>query len=125
MPTVRGQIKTSTGLVGLDVQPEARDILIALYKKIAAELTKMPADYPYRADSETNIQRRLSILLEETDVFRLEEEMDDGQLESLISEAEDELKHVLPSLLELKPWANPTSKWEKEPSVIYSDTQHL
>lgn len=119
----RGQKKTSTGLTGLEVQPEAREVLIALYKKIAQELTKLPQTYAYRVDSEVYIQRRLSILLEETDALRAEEELDAGQLETLITEAEDELQHIIPSLLEFKPWDTPVTKWDT-PSYIYSDVKH-
>lgn len=122
-PTPRGIKKTSTGLTGLDVQPEARVILIELYKKMAAELAKFPEDYPYRIESEQQIQRRLSILLEETDVMRLEEEMDAGQLETLIDEADDELHHVLPTILDLKPWAKPPTKWDQKRPILYTDVK--
>lgn len=124
-PTPRGQKKTSTGLVGIEVQPEARDVLIALYTKIAQELAKLPKDYAYRVDNELYIQQRMAILLEETDPIRLEEEIDSGQLEVLIEEAESELHHTLPTLLELKPWAQPTSRWETSAPYIYSDINVL
>lgn len=125
VPTPRGQTKTSTGVVGLDVQPEARDVLIELYKRCAAELTKFPEGFAYRVDNEQHLQQRLAILLEETDVIRLEEEIDDGQLESLIAEAETELNHTIPSLLELKPWATPINKWETKRPYIYTDINIL
>lgn len=98
-------------------------MLIELYKKLASELAKFPEDFLYRTDSELYIQRRLSVLLEETDVIRLEEEMDAGQLETLISEAEDELTHVIPSYLELKPWESKLTKWDKKLPYLYSDVE--
>jgi NADH dehydrogenase (ubiquinone) 1 alpha subcomplex subunit 5 len=124
-PTARGQKKTSTGLVGLAVQPEARAVLIELHKKLAAELTKMPETFHYRTDAEESIQLRLATLLEETDVIRLEEELDDGQLESLIEEIHEDLNVNLPALFELKPWSAEVSKWDKAKLSLYSDVKLL
>lgn len=99
--------------------------MIELYKRMAIELAKFPADFPYRVDNESHLRRRLSILLEETDIIRLEEEIDDGQLESMIAEAQDELAHELPNLLELKPWETPANKWDKARPYVYSDVEIL
>lgn len=124
-PTPRGTPKTSTGLVGLDVQPHAREILIELYTRTAAELAKIPESYHLRKDIENTIRHRLSILLEETDVLRLEEEIDEGQLETLIANAKEELYSEIPRLLELKPWAKTsTNKWENQ-THLYTDFKHL
>lgn len=99
--------------------------MIELYKKMAVELTKFPADFSYRVDNEHYLRRRLSILLEETDIIRLEEEIDDGQLETLIAEAQEDLSNEIPSLLELKPWATPVNKWETKRPYLYTDVEIL
>ncbi len=57
-------VKVSTGLVGLAVEPKAREILTRLYKQILRDLRIMPDHLEYRKVMEGMATRRLKILEE-------------------------------------------------------------
>jgi NADH dehydrogenase (ubiquinone) 1 alpha subcomplex subunit 5 len=83
-------------LVGIEVQPHGREILIKLYEKALEELKQLGPDVKYRIMMENILKSRLKILYETEDVFEIEEKIGRGQIEELIIEAEGYLKHALP-----------------------------
>jgi NADH dehydrogenase (ubiquinone) 1 alpha subcomplex subunit 5 len=86
--------KTSTGIVGLPVDPNARANLIALQKKLLVAAKTLPAENEYRVNIEKVAAHRLKACEElETDE-EVEKEIMHGQLEELIEAAKEELELV-------------------------------
>ncbi|XP_022551705.1 probable NADH dehydrogenase [ubiquinone] 1 alpha subcomplex subunit 5, mitochondrial isoform X4 [Brassica napus] len=77
--------KQTTGIVGVDVVPNARAVLIDLYSKT------LPEDEGYRKAVESFTRHRLNVCKEEEDWEAIEKRLGCGQVEELIEEAQDEL----------------------------------
>jgi NADH dehydrogenase (ubiquinone) 1 alpha subcomplex subunit 5 len=103
------RVKKTTGLVGIEVQPHGREILIKLYEKMLEELKKLEPNVEFRIWMETLLKKRLKILYETEDVFEIEEKIGRGQIEELIIEAENQLKEFIPMMIKERPWEAP--KW--------------
>nr|CCA22405.1 conserved hypothetical protein [Albugo laibachii Nc14] len=105
--------KTSTGLVGLAVNPNARKDLMQLYRKTLEEVKNqvLPEDAAYRDAVERITKFRLKVVEENEDEEVIEKEINCGQLEELIEQAEDELS-VIPVYLEHKLWEPPVKSQE-------------
>ncbi|CAN1264403.1 Probable NADH dehydrogenase [ubiquinone] 1 alpha subcomplex subunit 5, mitochondrial [Linum perenne] len=88
------KIKQTTGIVGLDVVPNARQVLISLYNKTLNEIQAVPADEGYRKAVESFTKHRLKVCQEEEDWESIEKKLGCGQVEELIEEAQDELKLI-------------------------------
>ena len=54
-------VKDSTGIVGLDVVPNARDVLISLYQQTLHAVQPIPASVQYRKSVEALTQHRLQV----------------------------------------------------------------
>lgn len=89
-----GKVKSTTGIVGLEVVPNAREVLIDLYSKTLKEVEAVPADENYRKAVETFTKHRLQVCQEEQDWEQIEKKLGCGQVEELIEEAEDELRLI-------------------------------
>ena len=85
------KVKQTTGIVGLDVVPNARAVLIDLYTKTLKEIRAVPEDEGYRKAVESFTRHRLKVCQEEEDWERIEQRLGCGQVEELIEEAKDEL----------------------------------
>ena len=88
------KVKQTTGIVGLDVVPNAREVLINLYNKTLNEIKAVPEDEGYRKAVESFTTHRLKVCEEEVDSEKIEERIGCGQVEELIEEAQDELKLI-------------------------------
>ncbi|MCD7467991.1 hypothetical protein HAX54_005756 [Datura stramonium] len=88
------RVKETTGIVGLDVVPNAREVLINLYRKTLEEIKAVPEDEGYRKAVESFTRHRLSVCQEEEDSEMIEKRLGCGQVEELIEEAQDELKLI-------------------------------
>ena len=88
------KVKQTTGIVGLDVVPNARDVLIGLYRKTLKEIQAVPEDEGYRKAVESFTRQRLKVCEEEQDWEAIENRLGCGQVEELIEEAQDELKLI-------------------------------
>ncbi|KAL8095842.1 hypothetical protein AgCh_036997 [Apium graveolens] len=88
------RVKDTTGIVGLDVVPNARQVLIGLYSKTLKEIQAVPEDEGYRKAVESFTRHRLKVCQEENDWEVIEKRLGCGQVEELIEEAEDELKLI-------------------------------
>lgn len=86
------RVKETTGIVGLDVVPNAREVLISLYTKTLKEIKSVPEDEGYRKAVESFTSHRLKVCQEEEDWEQIEKRLGCGQVEELIEEAQDELK---------------------------------
>lgn len=85
------KVKQTTGIVGLDVVPNAREVLINLYNKTLKEIQAVPPDEGYRKAVESFTRHRLKVCQEEEDWEQIEKRLGCGQVEELIEEAQDEL----------------------------------
>ena len=94
--------KHSTGLVGLEVNPRAREDAKKIYNKLLKELEAVPSKVPYRLAVERVAKHRLSLIDKHEDQKELEDVLE-MQLEEIIEEAKSELE-LLPLVLEDKPW---------------------
>lgn len=88
------KVKETTGIVGLDVVPNARAVLISLYTKTLNEIKTVPEDEGYRKAVESFTNHRLKVCQEEEDWEQIEKRLGCGQVEELIEEAQDELKLI-------------------------------
>lgn len=88
------KLKETTGIVGLEVVPNAREVLIGLYTKTLTEIQRVPEDEGYRKAVESFTRHRLKVCEEEEDWEVIEKRLGCGQVEELIEEAQDELKLI-------------------------------
>lgn len=86
------KVKETTGIVGLEVVPNAREVLISLYSKTLDDIQSVPEDEGYRKAVESFTKHRLKVCQEEEDWEQIEKRLGCGQVEELIEEAKDELK---------------------------------
>ncbi|KAI3705756.1 hypothetical protein L1987_75997 [Smallanthus sonchifolius] len=100
------RVKETTGIVGLDVVPNAREVLIGLYNKTLTEIQRVPEDEGYRKAVESFTRHRLKVCEEEQDWETIEKRLGCGQVEELIEEAQDELK-LIDKMIEWDPWGVP------------------
>ncbi|KAL6503905.1 hypothetical protein OROGR_025828 [Orobanche gracilis] len=100
------RMKETTGIVGLDVVPNAREVLIGLYTKTLEEIKSVPEDEGYRKAVESFTRHRLNVCQEEKEWEAIEKKIGCGQVEELIEEAQDELK-LIGHMNEWKPWDIP------------------
>ncbi|KAK6925881.1 NADH dehydrogenase [ubiquinone] 1 alpha subcomplex subunit 5 [Dillenia turbinata] len=100
------RVKETTGIVGLEVVPNAREVLISLYNKTLKEIKAVPEDEGYRKAVESFTRHRLQVCQEEEDWGQIEKRIGCGQVEELIEEAQDELK-LISKMIEWEPWGIP------------------
>ncbi|KAJ6867705.1 hypothetical protein NC652_038801 [Populus alba x Populus x berolinensis] len=111
------RVKQTTGIVGLDVVPNARAVLINLYTKTLKEIKAVPEDEGYRKAVETFTKHRLTVCEEEEEWEKIEERIGCGQVEELIGEAQDEIK-LIGKMIEWDPWGVPD---DHECEIIEND----
>eukprot|EP00429_Kryptoperidinium_foliaceum_P127025 CAMPEP_0176332424 /NCGR_PEP_ID=MMETSP0121_2-20121125/77065_1 /TAXON_ID=160619 /ORGANISM="Kryptoperidinium foliaceum, Strain CCMP 1326" /LENGTH=158 /DNA_ID=CAMNT_0017675313 /DNA_START=15 /DNA_END=491 /DNA_ORIENTATION=- len=86
--------KSSTGLVGLAVDPNGRETLQALSAEVLASVKKIPEDAHYRTMVEQWFTYISKVVNENEDIRKIEDEIDLGQIEEVILMAKDELKLI-------------------------------
>ncbi|KAK2654002.1 hypothetical protein Ddye_013858 [Dipteronia dyeriana] len=111
------RVKETTGIVGLEVVPNAREVLINLYNKTLKEIQAVPEDEGYRKAVESFTRHRLEACQKEKDWEKIEKSIGCGQVEELIEEAQDELK-LIGKMIEWDPWGVPD---DYECEVIEND----
>ena len=97
-------VKTTTGIVGLEVQPEAKSMLEGLYSKTLATLEEtVPAGAEYRNVIEALTKKRLAVVQGTSDLSAIEAQLGAGQVEQLIQQAQDELD-LIPKMAAARVW---------------------
>lgn len=87
-PDPRFPAKLSTGVTGLAVIPNAREVYLKQVKKLVRELKiNLPAESRFRWLYDRIYTFRLKVLEEEQDPRVIEKRLNSGQLEELIEEA--------------------------------------
>jgi len=99
--------KLTTGFVGLDVVPNAREVLIGLYGSTLRELQDIPSTAQYRVNVEKITNYRLNVCNTIEDPHTIERTILQGQLEELIVQAKNELG-LIPQMKEWAPWDVPS-----------------
>ncbi|KAK1264059.1 hypothetical protein QJS04_geneDACA013627 [Acorus gramineus] len=110
-------MKETTGIVGLDVVPNAREFLISLYEKTLHEIKAVPEGENYRKAVESFPRNSLNECLSEKDGDQIERRIGCDQVEELIEEARDEL-HLISKMIGWDPWDVPE---DYECKVIEND----
>eukprot|EP00897_Mesotaenium_endlicherianum_P008870 jgi/Mesen1/8010/ME000425S07205 len=100
------KVKDSTGIVGIDVVTNAREVLIGLYRDTLKAVQVIPQEAVYRQNVEKLTQHRLKVCEEEQEWDAIEKKISCGQVEELIVQAKDELE-LIPKMSEWKPWDVP------------------
>jgi hypothetical protein len=106
---VKRKVKETTGIAGLDVVPNAREVLIGLYNKYLVALEGVEPTSPFRKLAENMTKERLRIVEENEDIEKIEQLIDYGQVEELIQDAMDDIAEV-PWWIEHKPWEDSPHK---------------
>ncbi|TRY76702.1 hypothetical protein TCAL_00157 [Tigriopus californicus] len=99
----KSAIKLSTNLTKLEVNRNPHHVLGSLYTKTLRALAKMPQDYAYRKHTEAILNDRVSQLKATTDLQLLEKNINCGQIEEVVIQAQYELR-LARHLLEVKSW---------------------
>lgn len=111
-------VKTTTGIVGLDVVPDARATLIKSLNEVKELVGQMiPEDTEYRKSVEKTCEYRLNLIQKHETDEALEEEFG-AQLEEMVTQSKDELS-LIPKMAEWKPWEVPEGR--DIPSYLESD----
>ena len=90
--------KTSTGLVGLEVDPDYKNTLVSLYEQTLAVLEGIPEGASYRTALEATIKHNLSVVQGATDAAAIEEAIGLGQVEEIADMTRKQLAY-LPSYI--------------------------
>ena len=90
--------KTTTGIVGLEVVPDAKPVLLGLYAKTLSMLEGVPAEAQYRKVITDYTKARMAVLKSTDDIPTIESKIGGGQVEQLIEQAKDELS-LIPKLI--------------------------
>jgi NADH dehydrogenase (ubiquinone) 1 alpha subcomplex subunit 5 len=86
--------KTTTGLVGLRVDPNGQETLHALSASVLTAIQKIPASAQYRIDVEKWFTYIQNITTKSSDIKIIEDEIDLGQIEEVIEMAKTELELI-------------------------------
>lgn len=95
--------KSSTGIVGMEVRPDAPEILLSLYSKTLAELESLPAEAGYRSAVEALTKGRMAAVEGAKSIEEIETAIGGGQVEQLIQQAEHELQ-LIPTMRDARVW---------------------
>ena len=89
-----GTYKSTTGLVGLAVDPEGKQNLEKIANEILLKVQKIPATSQYRINVEKWFNYIKKVLASTDDYKQIEEEIGVGQIEEVIEAAKGELELV-------------------------------
>ncbi|XP_073920303.1 NADH dehydrogenase [ubiquinone] 1 alpha subcomplex subunit 5 isoform X1 [Castor canadensis] len=111
-----GLLKKTTGLTGLAVSDSPHERLRILYAKILDVLNQFPKNVAYRKYTEQITNEKLGMVEVEPDVKKLEDQLQGGQIEEVIRQAENELS-LAKKMLQWKPWEPlveepPANQWK-------------
>lgn len=93
----------TTGIVGLPVVPNARQVLMAVYKRTLEELAKIPETATYRKGTENITKHRLDIVEKNENSATIEKIIGVGQIEEVLEMAEREMA-LVETMKKYKPW---------------------
>ncbi|XP_054278188.1 NADH dehydrogenase [ubiquinone] 1 alpha subcomplex subunit 5 [Macrosteles quadrilineatus] len=101
---IAGQVlKETTGLTGLKVSKNPIHELSVLYGKTLRVLQKMPEEAAYRKYTEEIVSQKNNVVQNAKSVADIESQINCGQVEELIIQAENELT-LSRKMLTWRPW---------------------
>jgi len=113
--TLRGE-KTTTGIVGLDFDPNARENLVKVCGEVLASVQEhIPEGVAYRENVETAVNYKLKVLEANAENGAAEEVLG-FQLEQEIKACQKELT-LIPKMAEWKPWDTTETEIAEVPYV--------
>ncbi|CEO95293.1 NADH dehydrogenase [ubiquinone] 1 alpha subcomplex subunit 5 [Plasmodiophora brassicae] len=112
--------KTSTNVTGVPVVPNAREVLLGLYARTLEDVKVIPEHAGYRQSVESFTKFRMQVCQENEDCAIIEDLINDGIVEELIEQAENELK-LIPQMAEWKPWETPEGFQEPTVTITGAD----
>mmetsp|Transcript_8659 Transcript_8659/g.34056 ORF Transcript_8659/g.34056 Transcript_8659/m.34056 type:complete len:130 (-) Transcript_8659:2781-3170(-) len=96
--------KHTTGIVGIEALPNAREALAIVVKKVLAQVKiKIPEGTGYRKIVEATYKSRLDIIEKTQNPTDIESSIGVGQIEELVAQAKDELR-LVSQMASWKPW---------------------
>ena len=107
-PTLRGRRRRArasqqtTGIVGLEVVPNGREVLMQLSQKLLEDVKAVPESAYYRQAVEALYKQRLEVCKSHAEVEAIEATLGQGQIEELIAMARDE-ERLIPKMLGASP----------------------
>mmetsp|Transcript_39118 Transcript_39118/g.96894 ORF Transcript_39118/g.96894 Transcript_39118/m.96894 type:complete len:130 (-) Transcript_39118:317-706(-) len=97
-------VKQTTGIVGLEVIPNGREVLGGLVRRVLSDVkAAIPEHAGYRKVVEATYGHRLDIIESTEDPAVIEQKIGCGQIEELVIQAKNELG-LIPQMAEWKPW---------------------
>eukprot|EP00948_MAST-09A_sp_MAST-9A-sp1_P003092 g3092.t1 len=111
--------KNSTGIVGLDIEPDWRNSLYSIHEQqlAALESSDIPLNNAYREEVEKVARYRMNLLEKESDVFQVEEQIGLGHIEEVIDFAKDELT-LIPKYASWRAWELPADYGREDLEII-------
>eukprot|EP00096_Caligus_rogercresseyi_P016097 TRINITY_DN863_c0_g1_i1.p1 TRINITY_DN863_c0_g1~~TRINITY_DN863_c0_g1_i1.p1 ORF type:complete len:130 (+),score=44.86 TRINITY_DN863_c0_g1_i1:44-391(+) len=108
--------KLTTGLTRLAVVNNPHHILGVLYGRTLRALSKMPADYAYRMNTEALVSKRADLVKNTPCSMELEKKIGAGHIEEVIIQADNELL-LSRKILEWRSWEPlmepaPANQWK-------------
>ncbi|KAK3913973.1 NADH dehydrogenase [ubiquinone] 1 alpha subcomplex subunit 5 [Frankliniella fusca] len=114
MSSFREDSYLTTGLTGMHVARHPTKTLANTYAKILRTTAKMPDDAAYRKYTEALVRDRAAIVEKAGNDWKMvEKEMNSGQIEELIIQADKELS-LARQMLAWKPWEPLVTKPEAD-----------
>lgn len=96
--------KHTTGIVGIEALPNAREALATVVKEMLAQVKKkIPEGTGYRKIVEATYKSRLDIIEKTLNPTDIESSIGVGQIEELVAQAKDELR-LVSQMASWKPW---------------------
>ena len=108
-----GQLKLSTGLAYVDVEPYPRMKLMKLYYIALQENEKLPDKYGYKLISRELTRFRMKVVDENMSIKAIEDKIAMGMIEQLIIKAHEEVQ-LLKIMNEWQPWDHLSTPEEDE-----------
>jgi NADH dehydrogenase (ubiquinone) 1 alpha subcomplex subunit 5 len=98
--------KTTTGIVGLEVEPNAHILLRAVYEETLKKLKAVPDSYGYKTTLSALVNERLAILQSTDDHAQIEAKFDNGRpIEESLAQAKQE-NELIDVIVAEKFWTN-------------------
>jgi len=86
--------KYDTRIVGLEVVPNAKEILVALYEKGTKMCESYGLETYYNQFMKEQFKFRWDIVLKHEEIYKIEDEIAVGQIEELIDQAKDDVEMI-------------------------------
>lgn len=112
-----GTYKSTTGLVGLEVDPEGKQTLEKLANDVLLNVQKIPATSQYRINTEKWFIYIKKVLASTDDYNTIEEEIGLGQIEEVIEMAKSELE-LVEYYYENKGWEKVAEAQERADALV-------